>query len=92
MKRSITFETVAAWMVKEFEKQGGVLDQDDAATKIEELFGERFVYDFESLTGGIDKRVLAAFTRLSGDSVVWSRRDRQWRRRKSADKPGRLQD
>ena len=85
-------QLVATWMVEEFEKRGGVLEQDYGATEIETRFGVDFVYDIATFTGGIDRRVLAAFRRLTGNAVVWSRSERHWRRRRPGDKPGRLQD
>jgi len=54
-------------MVDEFKRQGGVLYQSDAAAKIEELFGEQLF----RLEGGIDPKVLKAFQKLTGNSVVW---------------------
>lgn len=80
-------------MLKELQKQNGVLHQDEAASQIGDLFGERFVY--ESQDSGnlcIGKEVLAAFRKLTGDSVVWSRGERLWRRRESCDEPTRRQD
>jgi hypothetical protein len=66
-KKKVSPETIAAWMVDEFKRQGGVLYQSDAAAKIEELFGEQLF----RLEGGIDPKVLKAFQKLTGNSVVW---------------------
>jgi hypothetical protein len=89
----ITAETVADWMLAELEKQDGVLYQSDAASQIAEVFGAQFIYESDS-TGHdcIAKPVLAAFRKLSGDSVVWNRGDRFWRRRELDDEPGRQQN
>ena len=86
-KKKVSPETIAAWMVDEFKRQGGVLYQSDAAAKIEELFGEQLF----RLEGGIDPKVLKAFQKLTGNSVVWINGERYWRRRRRGDKPGRLQ-
>ena len=80
-------------MLQELDKQDGTLYQQDAAAQIADLFGERFTYESEQ-TGNacIDKQVLDAFRKLTHDKVVWSRRDKLWRRRESGDEPTRLQD
>jgi hypothetical protein len=87
-----TADTVAAWMAKELDKQDGVLYQADAASQIADLFGERFIYENDSGNACIDKQVLAAFGKLTGDSVVWSRSERLWRRRESGDEVTRQQN
>jgi len=79
-------------MLNELEKQKGVLNQDDAVSRIADLFGEHFIYDNEAGNPAIDKKVLAAFRKLTGDSVVWSRDERLWRKRESGDEPTRRQD
>ena len=79
-------------MLKELEKQGGTLYQTEAASYIADLFGEHFIYENEAEDVCIDKHVLAAFRTLTGDSVVWSRGERLWRRRELGDEPGRKQD
>lgn len=79
-------------MLKELEKQDGVLYQDDAASNIADLFGDRFTYENDSGNACIDKKVLAAFGKLTGDSVVWSRGERLWRRRESGDELTRQQN
>src|SRR2546428_127817 len=88
-----TAAAVADWMLKELEKQDGVLHQEDAASQIADLFGERFTYESEE-TGNacIDKQVLAAFRRLTGDEVVWIRGEKVWRQRELGDEPGRKQE
>jgi hypothetical protein len=91
-KTNATADTVADWMLKELEKQDGVLYQADAVSSIADLFGERFVYENDLGNASIDKQVLAAFRKLSGDSVVWSRGERLWRRRESGDELTRQQN
>lgn len=78
--------------VEGFEKQDGVLYQDDAAAQIAGGFGEDFVYENDSGNACIEKRVLAAFRDLTGDSVVWIRGERLWRKRESGDEPTRQQE
>lgn len=77
----------------ELKKQGGILHQHEASSQIGRLFGEEFVYDNEeSGNTCIRKEVLAAFRRVSGKDVVWSRGDRLWRRREAGDEPSRRQE
>lgn len=90
-KTIATADTVADWMLKELEKQEGVLHQAEAAPQIADLFGERFIYENDSGNACIDKQVLAAFRKLTGDSVVWNRGERLWRRRELGDEPTRQQ-
>jgi hypothetical protein len=87
-----TSEAVAGWMRQELEKQDGVLYQEDAASQIGDLFGEQFIYENPAGNPAIDKKVLAAFRKLTGDSVVWSSAERHWRRREVGDEPGRKQE
>lgn len=91
-KTTATFDDVAAWMLKELEKQLGILLQTEAASQIPDLFGENFIYENESGNACIDKRVLVAFRKLTGDSVVWSRGERLWRRRELGDELARRQN
>lgn len=91
-KTTATANTVAGWMLKELEKQDGVLHQDEAVSSIADLFGERFVYENDVGNACVDKQVLAAFRKLTGDSVVWSRGERLWRRRESGDELTRQQN
>lgn len=68
------------------------LYQESAAWDIKKKFGGAFVYDNENGNPAIEKKVLDAFKKLSGDDIVWSRGDRCWRERGPTDKPGRQQD
>ena len=90
-KSTATPATVAAWMLKEFEAQDGVLEQDVAVTQIVDLFGDCFVCESDSGSRCISKKVLAAFRKLTGDDVVWSFSDQLWRRREFGDEPTRKQ-
>lgn len=80
----------AQWMVGEIES-GKVLQQSRAARHIKNNFGEALTYKNKNRNLAIKKEVLVAFEELTGDSVVWSKRNRSWRKRKSRDKPGRQQ-
>ncbi len=81
---------VAAWMQAELEAHNG-LYQDDAVSQIEDEFGPDFVYDNDNGNRAISKAVLAAFRKLTGDTVVWERSDRYWRFRQAGDEEGRQQ-
>ena len=37
------------------------------------------------------RKVLAAFKKLTGESIIWERGERLWRKREQYDEPGRLQ-
>jgi hypothetical protein len=91
-KATATAETVSAWMLKELNKQDGVLYQTEAAPQIADLFGEHFIYENNSGNACIDKKVLAAFRKITGDDVVWSGGERLWRRRELGDEATRQQN
>jgi hypothetical protein len=82
---------VAAWMLSELQKDD-VLYQESAVSDIEEKFGGQFVYGNENGNQAIAKNVLAAFRKLSSDSVVWDRTERYWRLRESSDDSSRTQN
>jgi len=86
-----TPQRVAAWMVAELERVG-LLDQESAVWHIKQRFGDRFVYDNANGNLAIGKDVLKAFRGLTGDSVIWERGTRTWRKREQHDLPGRRQD
>jgi hypothetical protein len=67
------------------------LYQADAAREIARKFGADFTYTNANGNPAIDKRVLKAFKKLSGDTVVWERWAFCWRKRKPIDKPSRKQ-
>ena len=64
----------------------------DIPYEIARRFGEEFTYHNENGNLAIDRRVLKAFRKLTGDSVVWERGERLWRRREGYDQVGRQQD
>lgn len=82
---------VASWMVAELSRNGE-LYQEDAAEAIRDRFGDEFVYENDNGNLAIDKAVLTAFRKATGDTVVWVKGERCWRRREDHDGPGRAQD
>ena len=86
-----TPEQIAEWMVEELERRGQYLYQQVVASEIAERFGEEFTYVNQNGNLAIDPRVLAAFRRITEDTVVWERGERMWRKRNDADEPGRRQ-
>jgi hypothetical protein len=86
-----TAEDVARWMLEEV-KSTGTLEQEHAVFEIEHRFGEGFTYITDRGGNSINKNVLDAFRKLSGDDVVWARRSRYWRMRQAGDEPSRAQD
>ena len=85
-----TAEDVARWMLEEVSSKG-YLEQEAAFFEIETRFGEGFTYMNESGGNSIDKKVLRAFNKISGDEVVWARVSRYWRPRQAGDGPSRAQ-
>jgi hypothetical protein len=86
----LTPEQIAEWMVEELEREQ-YLYQQVVVSEIATRFGEEFTYSNQRGNLAIDARVLAAFRRITGDTVVWERRQRMWRKRNDADEPGRRQ-
>lgn len=87
---SPTAQDVAAWMATQV-TGGQWLYQDGAAATIEAQFGSAFIYYNDNGNPAIDKKVLAAFNKLTAKTVVWSRSERCWRERQPGDTPGRQQ-
>lgn len=85
-----TAEDVAKWMMEQVEQR--YMYQDTIVYQIRSQFGEQFTYVNENGNLAIGKDVLKAFKKLSGDSVIWERGDRCWRKRRPYDRPGRQQD
>jgi hypothetical protein len=86
-----TANDVAQWMLEEVMRRSS-LEQETAVHQIQMKFGKEFTYENENGNPAINKDILAAFRKLNGDSVVWERGSREWRKRHSSDKPGRQQD
>lgn len=85
-----TPEQIAEWMVEELEREQ-YLYQQVVVSEIATRFGDEFTYSNQLGNLAIDARVLAAFRRITGDTVVWERRQRMWRKRNDDDEPGRRQ-
>lgn len=86
-----THDQVAQWMLAEL-KRVKYLYQETAVVDIASKFGDTFTYYNDNVNLAIDKKVLAAFRRLTGDSVIWERGERMWRFREEYDEPGRQQN
>lgn len=86
-----TPEGIAQWMLGLIE-QDKRLYQADAVREIAERFGDEFTYLNDNGNPAIDKRILRAFRKVSGDTVVWERWDFSWRKRETGDAPGRKQE
>jgi hypothetical protein len=82
---------VAGWMVAQID-EGQSLYQEVVVHEIAERFGVEFTYINANGNRAISKEVLTKFKELTGDSVVWERGERCWRKRASYDGPGRQQD
>ena len=85
-----TTEYVAQWMLEELHRVK-YLYQQDAVFAIETKFGGPFFYINEAGNPAIDKKVLSAFKKMTGDTVVWERGERVWRMREEYDTQGRQQ-
>ena len=86
-----TAQEIATWMLKELER-ANELYQEDVVYEIASQFGNEFAYDNENGNLAIRKDILAAFRKLTGDSVIWVRGERYWRKREAFDEPGRQQE
>ena len=81
---------VTIWMKETVEKDG-FLYQDVAASEIASRFGDSFTYINDNGNLAIDQAVLKEFKKQTGDSAIWERGQRLWRKRESYDLPGRQQ-
>lgn len=84
----MTPQAAAAWMVGELSRLR-YMDQDHVAYYLHRNAPD-LTYNNQNGNLGIDKRVLAAFNKLTPD-VVWSRGARHWRMRAAYDTPGKRQ-
>jgi hypothetical protein len=78
-------------MVEELE-QNDSLYQEEAVEDIAKKFGNEFIYQNENGNPAIARGVLAAFKKLTKDTIVWERGERLWRRRSKFDDPTRMQE
>jgi hypothetical protein len=88
-EQHVTAGDVARWMADQIAEHG-LLDQ-AAAETIGRTFGTAFVDENGNGTWGIARPVLAAFRKLTADTVVWERSGQLWRHRMPGDPPGRRQ-
>jgi len=91
MKSKYAAARVAEWMLNELKRQGK-LHQDTVVYEIVEKFGSQFTYDDEDGNLAVRIDVLAAFRKLTKDSVVWVAEDCYWRMCDPHDESGRRQD
>jgi hypothetical protein len=82
---------VAEFMVKELEAENGCMRQNHIADRIQEEFGDAFVYENDNGNLAISKVVLKEFRRRTEDTVVWLRGEKAWRWRDRGDESGRQQ-
>jgi hypothetical protein len=75
---------VATWMKSEIDART-ILYQDWVATNIRQLFGKQYVYPNKNRNLAISRDVLTEYLRLTKDYVVWNKRKRFWRIRRSDD-------
>jgi len=85
-----TPEAVAEWMHSRLQQEDR-LYQRRTAHEIAKAFGDEFTYVNKNRNLAIDRRVLDAFRRISGETVVWSRRGYFWRKREPGDAASRMQ-
>lgn len=86
-----TPSNVAEWMFAQLMSKGE-LYQETAVSEIEKNFGREFTPSNVNGNSSIRRDVLAAFRKLSEETVVWERSERCWRKREKYDHPGRQQD
>jgi hypothetical protein len=85
-----TPEKIAEWMVAALERDG-LLYQETIVYEIAQRFGDEFTYINERGNPAINRRVLAAFKKLTDENVVWEKGERLWRKRMVTDEVGRSQ-
>ncbi len=64
------------------------LYQEAVVYDITSKFGVNLTYYNDSGNPAIGKKVLAAFRKITGDSVIWERGERMWRFRENTMNPG----
>jgi hypothetical protein len=72
-----TPQDVAQWMLSEVRRRRR-LYQSWAAAQIGNKFGQEFIYRNKNRHWAIDNRVLTAFRKLYGDTVVWNSGPKYW--------------
>lgn len=89
--KKVTSADVAQWMLSAVEERGE-LTQNDAFYEINKQYGSGFTTITNSGSPSIKGGVLTAFKKITGDTVVWERGAKKWRKREFYDSPGRDQD
>lgn len=91
MRITMDTKAVAQWMLNQLEKKR-LLYQDEVVFDLRREFGKEVSYLNENGNPAIDRKVLKEFKKLTGDTVIWERGDRCWRKRVKSDEPGRMQE
>ncbi|WP_236191320.1 DUF6953 family protein [Pseudomonas pharyngis] len=79
---------VAQWMLSQVEREDCIY-QDDVVDHIIRAGHEELLIENADGNLVLGKEVLAAFRKLTPDTVVWVKPDRYWRFRVAEDEPGR---
>jgi len=87
MKSEHTATQVAEWMLEELKRQGK-LYRDTLVFEIAEKFGSQFTHENKNGSLALRKEVLAAFGKLTKDSVVWNQAGRFWWKHMPSDRLG----
>jgi hypothetical protein len=85
-----TPKDVADYMLRRLDEEKQ-LYQETIVYEIEHWCGDEYVYQNDRGNMAIKKSVLDEFRKLTGESVVWAKHSRYWRRREESDDPGRVQ-
>lgn len=80
--------SIARWMVDQIRLEG-CMYQDDVVDHLVKAKREDLLTENADGNLVISKGVLAAFRKLTPDTVVWVKPDRYWRSRVAEDEPGR---
>jgi hypothetical protein len=78
---------VAEWMVRELNGKS-FLECGHACQEIRKRFGEQFIRLNAHGGNAVATKVLREFRKISDLDVVWSRRERVWRRGEGVDQAG----
>ncbi|CAI8881685.1 ATP-dependent RNA helicase HrpA [Pseudomonas sp. IT-196MI5] len=81
-------DSVAEWMLAQIQREECIY-QDDVVDHLVKAKREELLAENADGNQVIGKQVLAAFRKLTQDTVVWVKPDRYWRFRVAEDEPGR---
>jgi len=81
-------DSVADWMLAQIQREACIY-QDDVVDHLVKAKREDLLTENADGNQVIGKGVLAAFRKLTPDTVVWVKPDRYWRFRVAEDEPGR---